>query len=356
MAAKLTEEQKRTVDEIVKNMEEYLNARRQMTVRANPKIEGLWPDLQYLLLIQFRITMEGDKMWGPERYIVGDILTGDDKQKIRDLYTPTNQRSILTEIVEKAEDKSQTTGDVMQIHDFKTLYSAIDPSISEAAVVMETYMWWDLPFACDLARMTLRLERFRKVKENYTESLQQIYDHSMELPEGKKPEQEDALIWETLNVLETMEAFHLRREAEAGYQAIIANRQTKDATSQADQLIGALARELVILKKIDDGEELETAVREKIAGAMQMGPSNVTNEIARSYLTNIVTDQKARLQELLSGHTVGGERYNFRQAQLERMQKVYMETVGEYHKKALAHRRETKANNSQSQTNVEKRS
>ena len=74
----LSDYQHRCVETIIAQITEYLAQRHSMTVRANARFRTIWPDLEWQMVQQLRNTLENDKMWGPKRFVIGELLCGDD--------------------------------------------------------------------------------------------------------------------------------------------------------------------------------------------------------------------------------------------------------------------------------------
>jgi len=325
-ANQLTDSQKRAVDIIVNHMREYLDLRYHMALRANPRFESSWPDLQWLTLQQLRNTLSGEKMWGPDRFVVGEIFVSNDNDKIRDLFSSTNQRSILNEVVERKDKEGHKTADVQEIHDFRSLYSAIDPNIANIAGVMQTYVWWDLPDAVTLARFHFKAQRFRELSTSFEDKWIKFYNIVIGRAEDDPPlTQEDILEFEAKQLTETAASFCRRRMGEAGYQIILA-RQVKPE-EHADALITRIARELLLLQSLEKGSAPDAATKEFVAKALHSDPERITDETVKNYLLNTITDHKAKLKAALVGDA-SGDNYNFKESQARMLVQRLKEIVG----------------------------
>lgn len=335
MKRNLTEPQQRSVNLILGFMREYLDLRFLVAIRANPRFESPWPDLQFLLLAQLRNTLENDKMWGPQRYVIGELLCSTDKLKQRDLFSSTHQSSLQAEIVERTDKAGHKTSDVLEIHDFKTLYSAMDPAVANIASVIQICMWWDLPDGTDLAKFHFRAHCYKEVQKGFTEEHKHLYSHLIHKGEGAGAvTQEDVLDFECVAMRDALESFCERRNAEPGYKLILARRDVVHDHA-TDNLISTLARELVLLSKVEKGEKLDDAINGHLANAMNVSPEQLKQEAVMNYLGSAISEAKRRLRNALNEST-GGETYNFKQSQADGIRRMYHELVGERHNRLVA--------------------
>jgi hypothetical protein len=334
MKRQLNEQQQRCVGAILAHMKEYLDLRHELSIRANPRFASPWGDLQFLLLAQLRNTLENDKMWGPNRYVIGELLCSSDKAKIRDIFSPTHQSSIQSEIVERTDKAGHKTSDILEIHDFKTLYSAMDPAIANIAGVIQIYMWWDMPDACDLARFQFRANRFREIQRGVPPHLAEFYRALIRKPDTAGPlTADDILDFEALQMRDALDAFCERREGEPGYKLILARRASASEAG-SDQLIDALAREILLLRKVERDEAIDDGIRGQLAQALGTQPAQLQKDAIVRYLKGVISDGKRRLKTALIDD-IAGEVYNFKASQADAMRRHYIDIVGDRHEKLL---------------------
>jgi hypothetical protein len=322
----LTDYQHRCVELIIGQIREYLGLRYAQTTRANPRFRECWADLEWQQIQQLRNVIESDKAWGPKRYLVAELLCGDEKNKVRDLFTATNQNTIQSEVVEKHEKITHTTGDVMEIHDFRTLYEAIDPAISTITSVMQVYIWWDLLDAAHCARFQLKLERIKEIESGNIAPYRDYYVDLLRTPESE-PSTDDILLYEMTELKYTVDQFVRRREGEPGYQIIIA-RAGLSTDEGVDRLISTIARQQVLLKSIEDGAPAEDRVKQQIARALNTDSDHLTADQIIKYLKNLIGEEKGKLRAALDVEAEG-EPYNFKLAQAEAMKKKYQAVIGD---------------------------
>ncbi len=322
----LTEYQHRCVELIIGQIREYLGLRYAQTTRANPRFKECWADLEWQQIQQVRNILENDKAWGPKRYVVAELLCGDDKQKIKDLFTATNQNTIQTEVVEKHEKITHTTGDVMEIHDFRTLYEAIDPAIATITSVMQVYIWWDMLDAAHCARFQLKLERVKEIESGNIAPWRDYYIDLLRTPESE-PSTQDMLLYELAELKYSVDQFQRRREGESGYQIIIA-RAGIGTDEGTDRLISTIARQQVLLKSIEEGTAPDDRVKQQIARALNTDVEHLTTEQVTKYLKSLMAEEKGKLRAALDVESEG-EPYNFKLAQAEAMKKKFEDVAGD---------------------------
>ena len=326
MFRELNAQQHQCVEAIIGHVRQYLALRSVVTVRANPRMKDLWPNLQWTIITQLRKTLENDKMWGPNRFVIGEVLCSDDKHKIRDIFNPTNQVSIQTEVVDKKDTSGHTTADILEIHDFRSLYSSIEPSVATAPNVIQIYIWWDLPDACDLARIDLKSACVRLVRERgASDALRARYAALMGRADTEAPTAEEIIIYELRRIRENIQHFHRRRHDEPGYQ-IVPAAKPRAACGNSDPLVTEIARELSVLSSLESGSPMDPKLRAQFAKALRVADDAVTNEAAATLLRQKIIDNKIKLREMLADEA-DGDYYNFKWAQFEQAEKQLKELM-----------------------------
>lgn len=153
----------RNVDGILHYMRRYMAAREQQVLRINPRLSGLISDVVWLHLEILRTVLQKGKSFGGEKYRVADILTGADEAKRRALLsTSGDQNSIMDEIIERSEDTGKA-GD-QSIHDMRTLFRSIDPSLENLVQLIQHWIKWDLPDAADLHAFDEQIRRLHTLR------------------------------------------------------------------------------------------------------------------------------------------------------------------------------------------------
>lgn len=325
MKRELTEHQRRCVNAILANVQEYLELRHQMTAEVNPRVQNVWPMLQFLMVEQLRNTLSNDKAWGATRYVIGEVLCSPDRQKISDIFLPTNQVSIMNEIVEKKAEASHKTSDVLEIHDFRTMYAAIDPSVAQMSTVMQICIWWDLKDAADLAKFQIKVRRIKELQAGtWSPEMARAYAPVFKRKEDEPPvSRMEVLEFEFNDLKYVVEQFNARRQAEPAYRIVLGHKPAP-ADDGSDRLIQAIAREQILIHELESGGRIDGPVREQLARGMNVAPDAVAPDAALAYLKGAVGEQKQRLKKALAEGR-RGEPYNYKVAQADTMQRIYGE-------------------------------
>jgi hypothetical protein len=299
---------------------DYMDARAEAAMRINPRLEGIYEDIAWQQTTQFRLVLENRKGFGPVKLMVCDILLSDDEQKIRDLFNPTNQVSILTEIVQEKEEAGKKTAGNLEIHDMPTMYRALDPSLEKIVLLIQCWIWWDLEDAVDICRFNQGSQMVMHIdKSGVPEQLAQYYAEQFRLA-AQQVSPEVIIAHELAKCQDYMDRFLARRAADEGHRIIIKREPAKD--SNPDMLIRAIARQYVIQDQIREKKDLDPAARQSFGKALGLSPEEVTPERVIAATERAVTEGKARLKSTMRGEA-SGRPYDYKQWQAERMQERF---------------------------------
>jgi len=222
----------RNVDGILSYMRQYLAAREQQVVRIKPELEGIIRDVVWLHLEILRKVLQRSKSFGGEKFRVADILTGADDTKRRALLSAGGeQNSIMDEIIDRTDDSSKAVD--YSIHDMRTFFRSIDPSLENLVQLIQHWMKWDLPDAADLHGFdeeARRLTALRSIQLN--DDVRSRYRQALGRP--AETQLSDAEIFEfELRRLDVVAGrFCGRRQEEEPYQYIICRENCDDHTTQ----------------------------------------------------------------------------------------------------------------------------
>jgi len=315
--------QKRAIESVMSKMTYYLDQRYQQIRRVNPKVEAIWEDVLWQQMTSLRISVSGDKSFGPVRFHVAELMLGDDTKRVRELFSLKSQASLLGEIVESKESDGHKTHGALEIHDNRSLAQFVDPSTSGVIVLIQTFIWWDLEDASDWARFDSKAALINAFEQNgITPEMADYYKEVMAI--DRKPTAEDVIIHECKMMKRTLEQFRFRRGVEPAYQMIV--KRDPAATENPDQIIEAVAQQLNLLKNLRAGHPLDPNVAEQFARALGTEAAHVTQEKAIAFLDNMVQGNKKRLKASLSGVGTGAP-YNLKRSQLDEFDKKYLESI-----------------------------
>lgn len=223
----------RNVDGILKHMREYLDSREQQVVRMNPAIENVIRDVAWIHLEILRKVLQKSKAFGGEKYRVADVLTGFDDTKRKALFsTAGDQNSIMDEIIERTDDTGKAADN--NIHDMRTFFRAIDPSLENLVQLIQHWVKWDLPDASDLHSFDEQIRRLTALRGiEFNEDLRNRYRAAM----GKTPDaaisEQEIFQMELHRLNQIAGRFCSRRNEEEPYQLILCRDET-DGQESAD--------------------------------------------------------------------------------------------------------------------------
>jgi hypothetical protein len=303
MAAPLTAYQKKAIETILTKVQSYCDARYAQARRFNPNLERSWEDLSAQQFSTLRLTLSAEKMFGPVRYNVAELLLSDDAKKRADFFLRKAQNCLLSEIIEnkEASDGHKTAG-AMEIHDMRTLCSAIDAALDKVVVLIQTFIWWDLEDACDWGRFESKANRIQKLEESgLTDELADYFRQLMGIE--TKPNAEQVILYECRQLRNVLSVFRTRRAMEAGYQAILRREQLP--VENPSLIIEALAGQQNMLKRLRNNEPMDDGTLEQFARAMGCEASGVTPAKAIPFLDNMIQGNMKRLKASLNGSGTG---------------------------------------------------
>ncbi len=213
--------QDRNVDGILAYIRDYLEVRQQQAVRINPKLANVLQDIIWIQLENLRQVLMRLKAFGGEKFRVADVLAGADDGKRKALLSISDQNSLMPEIINRGDEQTRRVAE-LAIHDMRTLFRYIDPSLENVVQLIQHWLVWDLPDAADLHHFDeqgRRLETLRgldlsdDIKARYRPALSKTTDQTVT---------DEEILGLELRRLELIAArFIGRRNEDEAYQMII---------------------------------------------------------------------------------------------------------------------------------------
>lgn len=301
---------------ILKHLRHYMDLRFSHARRLNPKFKAVEGDMKWHELECVKQVLARQKPLGEFRVSPGDIIVGFDVEKKRGVFLPKGQLSIQNEIITKEDAGLVKGGAADGIRDLSSFYKAVDPFLKSVVDLMQTWVWWDLPDAADMAIMDSQFDKLTKIpRMQMSEALANYYKNDVK---GEMSIQ-SIVDLEFGRAEETVLAIQRRREFEENYQNIIA-REGDDGgagDSPADATVVQLAQHLRAVEMMKKSGDVDASLRDYYAKALQCAPADVTAEKALAYAGRIVAQTKKQLAEQLdAGDSGGGAPYNFKLRQL----------------------------------------
>ena len=211
----------RNVDGILEHIRDYLRMREQQAVRINSRLAGIIEDIAWVQVQNLRRLLEKPKAFGGEKHRVADVLTSSDDAKRKALLGTVDQNSIVSEIINRGEEQSKRVAD-LTIHDMRTLFRMIDPSLENIVQLIQHWIYWDLPDASDLHHFdeqSRRLETLRTI--DLSEDLRGKYRPALGKTLDEAVSEAEVLNFE-LKRLETISTRYVaRRNEDEAFQMII---------------------------------------------------------------------------------------------------------------------------------------
>ncbi|MCC5877263.1 MAG: hypothetical protein JJU11_13660 [Candidatus Sumerlaeia bacterium] len=317
--------QRKAVESVLNAIRHFLANRYTQVRRINPKAELVWDDLQWQLLANLKVTLSGDKAFGATRYHVAETLLGDDLRKSREFFSAKSQQSLLGEIVEEKESDAHRTAGTLEIHDMRSLFRRIDPSLESIATLLQTFIWWDLEDAALLARFEKKTNMVAAFeKQGITPEMAAYYQDILGM--SKRPEAGDVILHELKMMQQSVDFFRIRRDEEKAYQIIIV--RERSAAENPDMLIDAIAGQQQMLKALKASGTVEESARQQFAKALKCEPDAVTPERATPFLENMLSQNRERLKVALSSGGTGNP-YNLKLKMLKDLEEKFKVVVGD---------------------------
>ncbi len=220
----------RHVDGILKYMRDYLTAREQQVVRMNPRSENVISDITWIHLEILRKVLRKGKSFGGEKYPVADVLIGADDNRRRALFSASDQNSIMDEIVER-DDAGVKNAD-QSIHDMRTFFRSIDPSLENLVQLIQHWVKWDLPDAADQCAFDEQMRRLKALcGVQFTDDIRTRYRQALGRPVDAPVTDEEIFQVEMRRLDQIAGRFCARRSEDEPYQLIL-RRETIEGSDQ----------------------------------------------------------------------------------------------------------------------------
>lgn len=314
----ITEKQHQKIDGLLAILREYLQVRFEHACRVNPNLRRMAEDLTWQQLATVRQIFAETKAFGPERYCVIDILTSFDARKKGALFSLTDQNTIFNEIVsEVGREKAQKKMEDVTITDLGSFYKTIDPATEDAVLLIQSWIWWDLPDALDLQVLDLQLERIKALSQS---------EMSPELLGFYRNETHDATAdlniadivqFEVKRSREAAHAFTSRREHEPAFKAVV--KRVPQPDTAIDAAILTMAQRLRVAEQVQKSGELDDTLRAHYGKVLHCAPEDVAAERVVALEREALANGRQQLRRMLESDGAGGEMFNFKLRQVEQV-------------------------------------
>ncbi len=312
---------------------EFLSIRFDHAGRINPRIKAIKQDLIYHEMANVRRCLMGDKIYGPLRRKVSDVLLGDDEKIRKLLMSPTDQTSIQVELVSHCQDqrKEATRGQV-RIHDLKAFYSSIEPWLADFMDLIETWIWWDIYDAAEQVRFEQKLGMIAHIRQGrLTPELRKRYASLIHVGgtddgEGGAPVtvgDDEVIKYELAQLERIRDQWAYRRADEHGYMFIL--KRDELASPSQGTLIHRIADKVREYDMVDRTEALDEEMRHRYAIELKILPDKVTRELVLEMIqTDLIALERESLKQA-DHDTQLGPPYNYKARLLEMMERKVAE-------------------------------
>ena len=306
----------KNVDGILEHLSKYLGMRFSHAKRLNPRFGQIEIDLKWHELVHVRFVISQTKSFGEFRHRVADIMTSFDAEKKRAIFSPSDQNSIMQQLVTQEEEAhAKTSGATVQIRDLQSLYHAIDPALQAMVELLESWVWWDLRDAADMFHLSLRFKAIRKLMQ--TELNDKMVAHYRQLLKGESIgalNKGNILIFEFKRTESLLDDFANRREIEEIQEQLIARESTGNQSLDSDTI--QLAQHIRATKRLQDPNGMDSALRDYYAKALHCPPEKVTTQDALEFEHRYIVRAREELAQALHGGGAAGEPFNFKEREL----------------------------------------
>lgn len=318
--AELSPQQQKRVEGIVAIVKEFLDARFEHAIRINPNIANVYADLSWQQLVTLKQILSETKAFGPVRFYVCDILSSDDEHKKRALFSPTDQNSIMNEIINLAEDRSETTSGTLNIRNIRTFYKALDPSLEQIVELIQTWIWWDLPDSADMFAFEQEYQRILKLaKQPLSDKIIDYYRKLMKWASDKELTKKDILEYEVQKLSKIVQNLGRRIAEEPGYKMIL--KRDKLSSEMLEEMIIKLAKHINNLRKIRQMNEIPDELKGLYSKSLNISPQDVTKEIIIQFEEKSINQLEEKIKDTLNLGQALGEPYNYKEKKFKELEK-----------------------------------
>lgn len=309
---------KQHAEGIIAELSDYFEVRYQMMTRVNPSLSSMHADLLWLQMEKVRDIVIGEKMFGPERWRVAQILASRDEAKRAAVMGPIDQASILNELVPEQEEGERRPGFVV-VRSMKALYTSLDPSLGPVIELTDIWLWWDVLDAADRYNFKRQCKRIESLqKRDLTPELQTHYLEAMHVREERELKREEILSFEFAYLDSICRAFTARRDEEESYQRII-KMDPIGGDDSLDDLIVTLSRHITARKKLGTEDGLDDRLREYYSKVLKCDADQVTAERATAHEDLSILRLREDLRVALERGEALGPPYAYKMRQAEEM-------------------------------------
>lgn len=299
---------------------DYLNLRVAHMVRVRPSLRGHLDDLVHQVKLQLFRVLRANRPFGGKRLLIVDLLIGDDAARRKNLMTPTDQNTMINDLIDKADDKTAKTGTITSIKNLRTLYSHFDTSMEMVVETLQTFVWLDLPDVIDFSNLEISLTYLMEVMKNrgITDRVKASVNRQLRRELARDLAMEEAILLHVHRCRAFLKALHLRLDDEPIHMQLFRRELMVADSDQVNQLIMKCAQH------IHNAGQMRTAgalTPEQAAHyARAMGIANVeqvTLDVAMQFERQNLLETRNKLASEIATAASSGQPINHKLNQLK---------------------------------------
>lgn len=303
---------------IVAELAIYFETRYEQLTRIKPNLASMHADLLWMQMQKVRDVMTHEKMFGPMRLRVGEILASRDESKRNAVMGPIDQSSIMNELVPE-EDTSERRPGFLAVRNMRAFYMSLDPSLGPVIELTDIWLWWDVLDAADVFNFKEQKKHIERLKgQDITPKMQHYYHQAMGIRDERELSREEILSYEFTYLQSIWKNFMQRRGEEESFMMLV-KIDPVGGEGGVDDLIVTLGTHIQARKRLAKESGLDDRLRDYYAKILKLDPQKITAERAIAHEDVQILRLREDLRGSLDRGIVLGEPYDFKRTQGEEM-------------------------------------
>ncbi len=304
---------------IIAELSNYFEIRFEQITRIKPALRSMYADLLWMQMLKVREVLAGEKMFGPIRLRVAEILASRDEAKRHAVMGPIDQASILNELIPEQEEGGARRPGFLSVRTMRALYTSVDPALGPVIELTDIWLWWDILDAADVFNFKEGKKLIeRRKSDEVTRALSDYYHQAMGRRDDRAVTREEILTFEFLYIESLWKAFMQRRAEEKSYM-LIPKRDPLGGQDSVDELVLTLSRHIAARQKVMQDGGLDDRLREYYAKVLRCDPASLRAEQCRAHEDLTIMRLRDDLKLALERGVALGEPYDYKRWQGEEM-------------------------------------
>jgi hypothetical protein len=304
---------------IIAELSNYFEIRYQQITRIKLGLKSMYADLLWQQMAKVREVISGEKMFGPVRVRVADILGSRDEAKRHAVMGPIDQSSILNELIPEQEEGAARRPGFLSVRTMRALYTSVDPSLGPVIELTDIWLWWDILDATDIFNSKEQKKLIERLKgAEITASVQNFYHGAMGRRDDRPLTRDEILSFEFVYLESLWKNFMQRRAEEKSYMMVI-KREPIGGEDSVDELIVTLSRHITARQRLGHEGGLDDRLREYYAKVLKCEAAQVKGEQAIAHEDLAIIQLRDDLRMGLERGEVLGAPYDYKHRQGEDM-------------------------------------